>query len=198
MIEDDINIRNLSKNSYIDIVVLYLIRNGDDKMGSLNYARKFNTPEVTVSVVTDLDHYNKETKVVEIDDAKETLKKERALFKIEKEKYEYEKKLYEAKVKRDEDLFKKKLEILQLELRKLAAEKERMKRERNFYKAVNDFDRGCDIDTKMFFIGVVDKASLKKRYKDLLKIYHPDNLCGDTEVLQMINNEYALLADKYE
>ena len=45
----------------------------------------------------------------------------------------------------------------------------------------------------MFFAGVNSLGSLKKRYKDLLKIYHPDNVNGDTEVLQEINREYDRL-----
>ena len=39
---------------------------------------------------------------------------------------------------------------------------------------------------------------VKKRYKQLLKIYHPDNLCGDTETLQEINREYDRLLKQYE
>lgn len=31
---------------------------------------------------------------------------------------------------------------------------------------------------------------LKKRYKDLIKIYHPDNVAGDTRTVQEINKEY--------
>lgn len=42
------------------------------------------------------------------------------------------------------------------------------------------------------------KSALKKRYKQLLKIYHPDNLCGDTETLQEINREYDRLLKQYE
>ena len=46
---------------------------------------------------------------------------------------------------------------------------------------------------ELFFIGVESKTALKKRYKQLLKIYHPDNLCGDTETLQEINRVYHRL-----
>ena len=51
---------------------------------------------------------------------------------------------------------------------------------------------------EFFFIGVESKSALKKRYKQLLKIYHPDNLCGDTETLQEINREYDRLLKQYE
>ena len=46
---------------------------------------------------------------------------------------------------------------------------------------------------ELFFIGVQSEIALKKRYKDLIKIYHPDNMCGDTETLQEINREYDRL-----
>ena len=38
----------------------------------------------------------------------------------------------------------------------------------------------------------------KKRYKELTKIFHPDNLAGDTEVIQRINREYEQLKREYE
>ncbi len=40
--------------------------------------------------------------------------------------------------------------------------------------------------------------TLKKRYKDLTKIFHPDNVAGDTEVIQRINREYERLKREYE
>ena len=43
------------------------------------------------------------------------------------------------------------------------------------------------------FAGVKNTLALKKRYRDLLKIYHPDNLAGDKEVVQAINKEYERL-----
>lgn len=40
------------------------------------------------------------------------------------------------------------------------------------------------------FQGVNNILSLKKRYKDLLKIYHPDAECGDNATVLEINREY--------
>ncbi len=44
-----------------------------------------------------------------------------------------------------------------------------------------------------WFKGVNDVDGLKKRYRDLLKIYHPDNNNGDTTITQKIQSEYELL-----
>ena len=50
----------------------------------------------------------------------------------------------------------------------------------------------------MFFSGVGSRQSLKKRYKDLIKIYHPDNLDGDKDTIQEINSEYNKLCAIYK
>lgn len=57
-----------------------------------------------------------------------------------------------------------------------------------------------NMDQKNFsnwFQGVNDKESLKKRYHDLLKIYHPDNNAGDTSITQQIQKEYEKLISEY-
>lgn len=48
-----------------------------------------------------------------------------------------------------------------------------------------------------YFAGVNDMPSLKKRYRDLLKIYHPDNQNGDSTVYIQIQAEYDSLSRKY-
>lgn len=50
----------------------------------------------------------------------------------------------------------------------------------------------------IYFTGVKDADSLKKRYRDLLKIYHPDNQNGDTSTVQQIQKEYELLKKQFE
>ena len=42
----------------------------------------------------------------------------------------------------------------------------------------------------VLFRGANNPLALRKRYKDLLKIFHPDNLCGDGKLVQLINREY--------
>lgn len=48
----------------------------------------------------------------------------------------------------------------------------------------------------VYFAGVNDLDALKKRYHDLLKIYHPDNQNGDTMASQQIQEEYEYLMAK--
>ena len=41
-----------------------------------------------------------------------------------------------------------------------------------------------------FFAGTDDPQSIKQRYKELLKIYHPDNSNGDASIAAIINAQY--------
>lgn len=52
--------------------------------------------------------------------------------------------------------------------------------------------------SKGFFQGITDKASLRKRYLDLLKIYHPDNQTGDIEITRSLQKEYQELVTFFE
>ena len=51
-----------------------------------------------------------------------------------------------------------------------------------------------------YFTGVKTVEELRKRYRELLRKYHPDNKNGSTEITQQINAEYdrlfAILSDK--
>lgn len=57
--------------------------------------------------------------------------------------------------------------------------------------------QGGGINGTSYFAGVNDMKSLKKRYRDLLKIYHPDNQNGDSSVSRQIQEEYESLSKKF-
>lgn len=42
-----------------------------------------------------------------------------------------------------------------------------------------------------FFAGCSSKDSVEKKYKSLVKLYHPDNMDGDTKAIQEINVQYS-------
>ena len=131
-------------------------------------------------------------------------------FLKEKIQFQEEMKLLNHKIsgerqrlKEDNLFFDKKMEILkngfnQLDIdrrrldkewAKLAAEKELIG-ERSIYDSA--------VDVSIFFQGVRTPLALKKRYKDLIKIFHPDNVAGDKDIIQRINREYETLKAKYE
>ena len=47
------------------------------------------------------------------------------------------------------------------------------------------------------FSGIQNLDDLKKRYRDLLKIYHPDNSAGDEEMTKQIQAEYEELLEYF-
>ncbi len=53
---------------------------------------------------------------------------------------------------------------------------------------------GIDAD---YFAGCVDKDSVTKRYHQLMKIYHPDNQNGDTDMSQKLQEAYKEELKKY-
>ena len=118
-----------------------------------------------------------------------TYSDERARLKRQQQQLEYE---------RQEFLRAKDMEWKMLEegWRRLAAEREQLER---FHSGGEDEETSefifRNMSVSLFFSGVKNTRALKKRYKDLIKIFHPDNGAGDTEVLQRINEEYETLKE---
>lgn len=102
-----------------------------------------------------------------------------------------EKMLFENKWKILENGFRE----LEEDRKKLKIERERMEREKAHKTS---FRLGSMQGNLVFFRGVKDTMSLKKRYKDLIKIFHPDNIAGDTETIQKINREYDALRRNFD
>lgn len=128
----------------------------------------------------------------EIEDARTSLEREMEEFK---RRMEWE----EQRLHREQELFEMKLRILEEELQKFATDKAKFEQQKAFYDRVNEFqsrerESSNVVQGEMFFVGVENRDSLKKRYKDLIKIYHPDNAAGDTSTIQEINNEYQKLS----
>ena len=137
--------------------------------------------------------------------ADEQLKLEEDRQVLEREKREFlcKKDMDQSRIRQEQHLFDMKWKILEDELKKLAVEKQQVQKQKEFYSRVHDYENTSKhsytytstnvVKGEMFFIGISDEDSLKKRYKDLIKIYHPDNLAGDTGTIQEINREYDKL-----
>lgn len=130
---------------------------------------------------------------------KKLLETENRLLK-ERMRFQEEMKILNQKVtaarqrlKQDEQFFEKKMEILKDGFSSLEADRKAFEREKEAFRR-----KERDVETLtehrgVFFAGVKNQLALKKRYKDLLKIYHPDNLAGDKEMMQHISREYEAL-----
>ena len=147
---------------------------------------------------------------VEFEHKRQSLREERRRLEEEKIKFESEKKEFSIKkqiedrrMEQEKQLFEMKWKILESELKKLAAEKEEIEKQRKSYRRAGEQANRVEkkpsmvVRGELFFCGVTNKTALKKRYKDLIKIYHPDNASGDKSTLQEINNEYEKLKVLY-
>lgn len=121
--------------------------------------------------------------------------KERLTFQ-EEMKALNKKVLSERKRLKDESVFfDKKLQILQNGFLQLDMDRKKFEREKHQFEEQkrtsayfsSGYSKGTAPD---FFKGVNNILGVKKRYRDLLKIFHPDNLCGDNDTVLEINKQY--------
>ncbi len=139
----------------------------------------------------DIDEHTLEARDQELKKAWEALLKERREVEARAQR-----------LSQQELQFNIKWEFLISETQKLAEDKKHFERRKKFFDMVQKADKepyyeedksDSIVHGDMFFSGVSTKQALKKRYKDLIKIYHPDEESGDNETVQEINREYASL-----
>lgn len=141
---------------------------------------------------------------VRLQELSRNLEDERKLIEIQMgmlQRQQSKNMLLKKQLESQKDLFEQKWNILERETRQLAIDKDKFEREKLIYKdkVYREARRSMSNaeNVKIFFKGVEDTTSLKKRYKALLKIHHPDNMHGDKELLQAINTEYERLSRFY-
>lgn len=141
----------------------------------------------------------------ELESMQEQFLKEKVQFQEEMKLLNHKISMERQRLKEDNQFFEKKMEILKngfsqldIDRRRLDKEWAKLAAERELLgeHAVYDYDGVLDVS--VFFQGVRNPLSLKKRYKDLIKIFHPDNVAGDKEIIQRINKEYENLKAGYE
>lgn len=98
---------------------------------------------------------------------------------------------------REENLFfEKKLAILKDGFRRLEKDRKDLEQKRLEFSREWTSPAGrlpapaAEEAVKRLFHSADNQLALRKRYRDLVKIFHPDNLFGDEELVQMINREY--------
>lgn len=131
-------------------------------------------------------------------------------FDEEKQRFQEEMKVLNRKmtneqrrIKKDHQLVEEKLEIIKDGFQKLDMDRRRLDKEWARLTAEKEFMEEHGLydgipEVSVFYRGVKNPLTLKKRYKDLTKIFHPDNLAGDTEIIQRINREYESLKREFE
>lgn len=135
-----------------------------------------------------------------ISEERRELEEERRILDLEKKDFFRRVEIEDRRLEQQKSLFEMKFRILEEELVKLATEREEIEKKKAFYDKVDEFQACSSAQIsnpqvgELFFRGVASQQSLKKRYKDLIKIYHPDNVDGDNSLVVQINKEYDHLS----
>ena len=138
-------------------------------------------------------------------DEREEFKRQQQLLESERQEFLRAKTFEEKRLAREKRIFDMEWQMLEEEWRRLAIEKERMGHTRSGQKDSGQKESDTservmpgDVSVSVFFSGVKNMRMLRKRYRDLIKIFHPDNVSGDTGVIQKINEEYEMLKRRIE
>ena len=103
------------------------------------------------------------------------------------------------KLNNDKALFDQRLRILNNGFDQLNSDKKKLESEFIRLEREKAFQRENEYDAlDLLFRGVNNPLTLKKRYKDLMKMFHPDNVSGDAEMVQLINQEYNALCRQFD
>lgn len=124
--------------------------------------------------------------------------KERLVFQEEMKALNHKVLLERKRLKDESAFFDKKMQILQNGFLQLDLDRKKLERERRQYESQKKYSDSYTSSyyssykgsVPEFFKGVNNILGLKKRYRDLLKIFHPDNLCGDSDTVLEINKQY--------
>jgi hypothetical protein len=124
--------------------------------------------------------------------------KERLVFQEEMKALNHKVLAERKRLKEENSFFDKKMQILQNGFLQLDLDRKKLEREKKQYENQKKYSDSYTSSSYSsykgnapeFFKGVNNILGLKKRYRDLLKIFHPDNLCGDSETVLEINKQY--------
>lgn len=141
-----------------------------------------------------MDAVKKERKALE--DLYKKFEEEKKQFRSEMKKLNQKASDERKRLKEEESFFDKKMNILKGGFAQLEADRNALEREKCFWERERlDIEKRKDSvmredSMRIFFVGVNNPITLKKRYRDLIKIFHPDNMGGDNGILQKINKLY--------
>lgn len=145
-----------------------------------------------------------ETEKLELKRLQEEFLKEKRRFQEEMEEVSRRLDMDKQRLKQDELFFDKKMDILKNGFFQLDNERKQFEKEKVGFEARKDVqesylkqEQGRDI-ARILFKGVKSQLALKKRYRDLLKMFHPDNIAGDHDMVLIINSVYEELKEDYE
>ena len=139
----------------------------------------------------------------ELDEYREKLLKERSQFRDEIDMLSHKIVSEKKRLKEDKMFFDKKMDILVNGFKRLEADQAMFEKEKKRFEAEKKYHMkevtAMNADSiNVLFRGINGPLTLKKRYRELLKIFHPDNLSGDMDMVQLINKEYEKLKKEFD
>ena len=138
----------------------------------------------------------------ELKELKAWLFRENIRVKSEREELESKKRI----IKMQEELIAKKLDAIKRGFDELERDRKALNARENAIRSKEtklreSYSDVCSVDSAevedVLFKGADNILLLKMRYKNLMKIYHPDCVGGDTEMVQAINRAYDRQLKKY-
>lgn len=147
------------------------------------------------------------TEASELNVMKDKFNKERATYTQEMNALNHRMVMEQKRLREEHMFFEKKLSILQQGFKELEEDRKRLEQERKNLKYAQNAQRyggnnagGGEISDAEEFVALLFRntnsmLTLQKRYRDLVKIYHPDNQCGDEQLVQLINKEFKKRKD---
>ena len=145
-----------------------------------------------------------ELKQKEINELHDKFVKERVQFIEEMKEINLRNVNERKRLKDEEQFFDKKMEILRNGFASLEEDRRKFAKEKLTYeterKVKNNYENEAAYKNLAgsLFAGVNNPLALKKRYRDLLKIFHPDNLCVDTDMVTIITKQYEKLKSELD
>lgn len=134
----------------------------------------------------------------ELAESQEKFLNERVRFRKELDELNRRTVQERKRLKEENLFFEKKLAILQDGFRQLDEDRKTLERQKQVMaeqrkKSIQyaEDESLLEETVKRLFKGVNNPLALRKRHRDLVKIFHPDNLFGDAALVQMINKEYV-------
>lgn len=135
----------------------------------------------------------------ELETTRDRFLKERVRFRDELDELNRRTVMERKRLKEENLFFEKKLAILQDGFRQLEEDRRTFDRQKRALErertsrlslSMSEEDVTAEAAARFLFRGINGSLALRKRYRDLVKIFHPDNLFGDEELVQMLNREY--------
>lgn len=138
----------------------------------------------------------------ELEAMREKLIEDRVTFRNEMNILNNRMTVEQKRIKEEEQFIEKKMQILKDGFNKLERDRKSFESEqllleekkKTEYLTLGKLPEGDRLAHVLFRSAVGDK-SVQKRYRELLKIFHPDNKDGDAELVQYIMKEYECRKD---